>query len=381
MSCDAYAAGDFQPAALVQRRCAKLVAHFQLHVCPLDRRRAETLPFSGTPVLQSLRQEGFPATKHPLSPLQFGRTRLSLFLISPPSFCFRSLRCRWRARPRTHVRRAHAEERKGSHLPLPAVSLFSANVAKCLHFCITATIKPPPLLCPGLLVLLPSAPFFPHLSFFMKPVCTSRKKLYMSFILCYSFPPSFLLISCPSLFLSLHKPPPLLLFHPSILRASSSIPSAPPLILFLSRTLLLCSVLLPSFSFFSFRLQVSVPALPSPGDACLSSSGCLVCAFCCDLAVSFSTVTSICQDEITPHPAHGARAHFLCWLKMMVTCLGKSLKQGGENVSRSQREVTFFPTRRFVHSSSYPHFLALFSYFFPCIPLSIYPPIITLPHG
>lgn len=49
------------------------------------------------------------------------------------------------ARPPTYARtNAHAEERKRSHLPLPAVSLFSANVAKCLHFCITAPIKPPP---------------------------------------------------------------------------------------------------------------------------------------------------------------------------------------------------------------------------------------------
>lgn len=92
----------------------------------------------------------FPATRHPLtiraSSLQFRRTRLARFLISPPSFSFRSLRCRCRARPRTHVRRTHAEERKRSHLPLPAVSLFSANVAKCLHFCITATIKPQPSL-------------------------------------------------------------------------------------------------------------------------------------------------------------------------------------------------------------------------------------------
>lgn len=132
----------------------------------------------------------------PVSSLQFRWTRLSLFLISPPSFSFRSLRCRCRARPRTHVRRTHAEERKRSHLPLPAVSLFSANVAKCLHFCITATIKPPSSLPLSWTSPSPALCFFLPSSFYLYEtgLCV-EEKTFFSFILCSSFPPFLIFIT------------------------------------------------------------------------------------------------------------------------------------------------------------------------------------------
>lgn len=182
------------------------------------------------------------------------------------------------------------------------MSLFSANVAKCLHFCITATINLPSLLFPPCTSLSPAlyylTTFFKLLVIFLpsrfvlcswffviwiwnRPtvsVLDLKKRNFLKFSLSSrarpSFPPSYSLpsllfnplISCPSLFLSLHnplKPPPLLLFHPSILHASPPpphLPSAPScplsvtLILFLSRPILLSVLSCPFF--FSFRQQV-----------------------------------------------------------------------------------------------------------------------------
>lgn len=69
-----------------------------------------------------------------------------------------------RARTHTCIQQKWTETHSRAHLPLPAVSLFSANVAKCLHFCITATINLPSLL----FLLSPSCTSFscPPLLFF-----------------------------------------------------------------------------------------------------------------------------------------------------------------------------------------------------------------------
>lgn len=203
-----------------------------------------------------------------ISYLQFCRGLLSLSL--PLSFHLR----RSPSAPHSAVAapthtRAHAhlqttETHWRAHLPLPAVSLFSANVAKCLHFCITATIKPASLLVlllssrtPLPLALhhfLSSTLSPPHPSHFVLYPSLFRsetglrvgieKKNFLKFSLSSGahpwFPPSYSLpslffiplISCPSLFLSLlHplQPPPLLLFHPSILHASPPPSSSPPL--------------------------------------------------------------------------------------------------------------------------------------------------------
>lgn len=193
------------------------------------------------------------------SPLRFCRDRLfplshftSVILLPLPAV---PLPCP-PPHARTHARRTHAQERKRSHLPLPAVSLFSANVAKCLHFCITATIKPPPR-C-GLVSTAPCSFLPSSVHLFMKLVSTSRKATFL--LSCCSLS-SLLLISCPSLFLSLCEPPPLLLFHPSVLRASSPVPSAPSCPLSGSDFIFIhCSCACVCFS-CSFGLQVSVPPL------------------------------------------------------------------------------------------------------------------------
>ena len=181
----------------------------------------------------------------------------------------------------THTQQTHNRNTLRAHLPLPAVSLFSANVAKCLHFCITATINlpSPPLSssfpscassssCPSnrfftplppllfviivIVIILPSrfCPLFIILCFFFLRVeVKEKKKTFLNFLFHLALAPGFLLhIPCLPSFSSLSSPALPYFYHSTIhsdpLLSSSFIPLfyMHPLLLLL----LLTSPLLPS---------------------------------------------------------------------------------------------------------------------------------------
>lgn len=226
-----------------------------------------------------------------ISELQFSQGRLSLSLSLSLSFHLRhspsAPRSAVAAPAPTRTERTHTNGKNmRTHLPLPAVSLFSANVAKCLHFCITAAIKPLSLLFllfPALTSLSLALCYFllPLSSRYSLSFCPpsffryetglrvgKKKNLKLKFSLSSCFLlripclPSFSSLSSPALpyfyHSTINSDPllsssfiPLFYMHPPPPLHFPSAPSCPlsvPLILFLSQPILLSALFLSFLS-------------------------------------------------------------------------------------------------------------------------------------